>query len=157
MLRSRTNRLALALQLALVFALACIAAAAATAPQAQASEGHWRHHRVGLADATTAPTYLVYLWPHGSVTYSSGRDGWNCRKGQRLPDGSTLKRNGWFSDVSAYAWNGTAIGAQVDYDDYDAWSVRSYWHGAHGHVTFDGITFYNGSNVPVLVAGWCER
>lgn len=139
-----TNRIARSIQAVVIAALLAIAVSAAIAPDAHAGEGTWKAHRVGLGDALTPPTVLHYLRPHRSITYTHGRDGHNCPRG------------GWFSDVSAYAWNGTAIGAQVDYDDYDAWSVRSAGHGAHGHVTFDGITFWNGSNVPVLVAAWCE-
>lgn len=95
---------------------------------------------VSLADASTAPTYLVYLWPHASVTYASGHAGYNCRGG------------GWFSDVSAYTWRGAAVGAQHWNRAHDL----IYWRTRNGRVTFDGITFYNASRSPVLVAGWCE-
>jgi hypothetical protein len=120
-------------------ALACVLSIGlAFAGSALASEGTWHANRVGLGDATTAPTYLVYLRPHGSVTYSVGSDGHNCPRG------------GFFTDVSAYAWNGTAIGAQFHTNDHD------YWRGYRGRVSFDGITFHNGTHRKVLVAGWCD-
>lgn len=99
---------------------------------------------VALTEARSAPTYLVYLWPHGSVTYATGNDGHNCPG----------KRGGYFSDVSAYAWNGSALGPQR-WDDIGAY----YWHVPHHHgrVTFDGSTFNNESRYRVLVAAWCER
>lgn len=87
-----------------------------------------------LGDARTPPTELAYLQPHASVTYAHGRSGYNCQP------------RGWFSDMQAYRWNGSAMPAQRRTRDGYRW----------GRVTFDGITFRNGSRAPVLVAGWCE-
>lgn len=111
---------------------------------------------VGLGDAERPPTYLVYLYPHGSVTYASGRDGWNCIKH------GDVTHDGYFTDVSAYSWRGRAIGPQR-WDENGKYSSSGapsdYWYVRDHHagkVTFDGITFENHSRVPVLVAGWCE-
>lgn len=91
---------------------------------------------VSLADASYPPTYLVYLYPGASVTYAD--------HGENCPGG------GFFSDVSAYQWNGHAVGRQHHTELSDYWPTKS------GRVTFDGITFRNRSHRPVLVAGWCE-
>lgn len=103
---------------------------------------------VALSDAAVPPTYLVYLWPHGSVTFAR-ETGRHRRAADNCP------RGGYFSDVSAYAWNGAPLAPQR----WDRIGVY-YWqlgHGHHGRVTFDGITFRNESSRKVLVAGWCER
>jgi hypothetical protein len=96
---------------------------------------------VSLSDATAAPTYLVYLWPGGTVTYAD-RHGENCPSG------------GYFSDVQAYHWNGSAL----PYGQ--RWSARlgvQYWRNEHRRlVTFDGVTFANRTRASVLVAAWCE-
>lgn len=97
---------------------------------------------VSLQDARVAPTYLVYLWPHGSVTYARGSDGHNCQHG------------GFFSDVSAYTWKGGELSDQH-------WSKHrqlAYWHDDKGkRVTFDGITFRNHTRARVLVGAWCGK
>lgn len=99
---------------------------------------------VALSDATIAPTEMVYLYPNASVTYADGR-GYNC------PD-----HKSWFTDTSAYQWNGKAMGPQhqskgSNYFDY--WVRPGH---PHQRVTFDGITFRNHTKIGVLVAGWCE-
>src|SRR4051812_9002386 len=75
---------------ALVLAIVATIVGSAMASPAHASEGTWHAHRVGLGDATSPPQELVYLYPHGSVTYARGHDGHNCPRG------------GFFTDVSAY-------------------------------------------------------
>lgn len=91
---------------------------------------------VSLSDSVYPPTYLVYLYPHASVTFADVK-GYNCPHG------------GYFSDVSAYSWHGRALGAQRHTTLLDSWRNRT------GRVTFDGITFRNASRSYVLVAGWC--
>lgn len=112
-----------------------------SASQAHAS-GRPVGHAVSLSQARSAPTYLTYLWPHGSVTYARGSDGHNCQHG------------GYFSDVSAYTWKGTQLSDQY-------WSKRGlfyFWRDDKGkRVTFDGITFRNHTRGRVLVAAWCEK
>jgi hypothetical protein len=95
---------------------------------------------VSLGQAETPPTYLTYLWPNGHVTYARGHDGHNCPRG------------GFFTDTSAYRWNGGALGPQRWNRDH----TLTYWRGYKGNVTFDGITFTNTTRAKVLVAGWCE-
>lgn len=96
---------------------------------------------VSLSDALSPPTELVFLYPHASVTYAYGREGYNCPREGR-----------YFSDVSAYNWRGDAIGAQRWNRDHTV----TYWRNRTGRVTFDGITFRNDSRQFVLVAGWCD-
>ena len=96
---------------------------------------------VSLSAALSPPTYLVFLYPHASVTYAYGREGYNCPREGR-----------YFADVSAYAWNGSAIGAQRWTRD----RTVTYWRNRTGRVTFDGVTFRNASRQFVLVAGWCD-
>lgn len=98
-----------------------------------------RARPVALTDATSAPTMLRLVRAHGAYTPAQ------CGHGA------------FFSDVSAYRWNGKALGHQT-------WSEHApvggglayYWTARHGRVWFDGATFYNHSSATVLVAGWCE-
>ena len=137
--RSRSMRRAVAaIFAALLLTVALTAVAYGTAHAATPTP-----RAVSLSEAEVAPTYLVFLYPHASVTYAHGRYGYNCPRG------------GYFSDVSAYQWNGAALAPQRwDRIGVDYWN---YGHGHHGRVTFDGITFRNEGSRPVLVAGWCER
>lgn len=100
---------------------------------------------VALSDATFPPTEMVYLYPGASVTYAYGVSGYNC------PD-----HKSWFTETSAYQWNGKALGPQhrsksSNYFDY--WVRPGH---PHQRVSFDGITFRNHTKIGVLVAGWCE-
>lgn len=107
---------------------------------------------VELSDARIAPSKLAYLKPGQDRTYAHGVEGWNC------------PHRTWFSDVSAYHWDGSALGPQR----FDARALkyvwrntvqrarRSHWRSVKGQVTFDGITFHNRTGQPVIVAGWCE-
>lgn len=90
---------------------------------------------VSLSDATYPPTYLRYVYPHRSVTRTR-----QCG------------RDGYWSNVSAYKWDGSALGAQ----QWDRRNLRYQWRSLYGRVTFDGITFTNSTRYPVLVAGWCD-
>lgn len=94
---------------------------------------------VELSDARVAPSTLDYLKAGRSRTYSRGKQGHNCK-------------HGWFSDVSAYHWDGSALAPQRWNRDHTV----TYWRSVKGRVTFDGITFRNLTDRPVLVAGWCE-
>lgn len=100
---------------------------------------------VALSDATYAPTTLVLLHAGDAVTVAD-RFGYDCH---------TRNGRGYFSDVSAYKWNGRALGAQR----WDSVDMVYYWRIPHTRgqsVRFDGATFYNDSRHSVLVAGWCE-
>lgn len=123
--------------LTLVYAVLMVAAAILAGSLLGPTLGHAAEHRsVALTDATIPPTYLTYLWPRARVTYAP-----NCQP------------SGYFSDVSAYRWDGRTLGPQRWNRDHD----RTYWRDpSGGRVTFDGITFRNHTNHPVLVAGWCE-
>ena len=97
---------------------------------------------VELSDARVPPTVLAYVGPHDSITFASENDGYNCPAS-----------NAWFSEVSAYRWNGGALGDQHRSAFLDWWVRPGH---PHQRVTFDGITFRNHTRIPVLVAGWCE-
>lgn len=116
-------------------ALACFAcvSSAVAAPRA-----------VRLSDARTAPTHLALLAPHARTTL----DDWQC--GRAPVNGSASDR--YYSDTSAYGWDGHALGAQRWTRDHTV----TYWRTRTGRVTFDGVVFRNHSRRAVLVAGWCE-
>jgi hypothetical protein len=115
-----------------ILSAACIVGAGIVASDAMAAA-----RPVALADASTPPNTLRYVMPGQHVTYPI-----QCANG-----------SGFWSDVSAYRWNGKPLGAQ-------RWSrsaLRWVWDDPRGgRVTFDGITFRNRTRSPVLVAGWCE-
>lgn len=104
------------------------------------------HRAVSLADASAPPTVLAILRPHHAYMPAADWQGRPCGLGGR--------RHGYFSDVSAYRWNGSALGPQR-WDDIgvDYWQLG---HGRHGRVTYDGLMWRNESRATVLVAGWCE-
>lgn len=93
---------------------------------------------VALSDATWPPSALRLLYP--GQTWTVARDGTPCPRG------------GYYGDVSAYRWNGSALGAQTWTADHQV----TYWRATRGRVTFDGVTFRNRTRDPVLVAGWCQ-
>jgi hypothetical protein len=85
---------------------------------------------VTLDDASYPPTFLVYL-----------------NAGQRshdIPQGC--------SDLSAYRWNGKALGPQ----HWNRMHDRILWSTRKGRsVVFDGLSFENRTRLPVVVAAWC--
>jgi hypothetical protein len=89
---------------------------------------------VRLTDATVAPSWLRLVQPHRSAA---------------IPLGCAYR----LSDVSAYRWNGHALGAQRWTADH----LVTYWTTRHHRrVTFDGRTFRNRTRSAVIVAAWCE-
>lgn len=96
---------------------------------------------VSLSDASAPPASLVYLYPGASVTLAHARTGYTCAPAGR-----------YFSDVSAYRWDGSALGPQR----WEARALRYVWRDHAGRaVTWDGATWRNHTGAPVLVAGWC--
>jgi hypothetical protein len=87
---------------------------------------------VPLGEASRAPSYLRLLNPGRTTTVLH-----QCRHG------------GYWSDINVYRWNGAAYAEQR----WNADQTVMSW----GRASFNGITFSNRSNVPLLVAGWCER
>lgn len=129
-----TTALVIALALTEVGAIQTAGSFASSAMQARP---------VALAQATTPPTEMVYLYPNASVTYADA-NGYNC------PD-----HRSYFVETSAYQWNGKALAGQR----WNADHTVSFWtRPGHPHqrVSFDGITFRNRTKTGVLVAGWCE-
>jgi hypothetical protein len=110
--------------------LTALAIAVLSAPAATASSEP-QARPVTLRDARVAPSYLHLVQPGRSVTRTHQCD-----------------RGGYWTELSAYQWNGEALPAQRWNADHD----RMSW----GRVTFDGITFRNHYSQPVIVAGWCE-
>lgn len=101
---------------------------------------------VSLADAHVSPSMLRYVFPGHTFTPRTDAQGHPCHAHGRA---------GFYSDVSAYRWNGSALGPQ-------RWNARAlvyYWHarGDAGAAVYDGLSFRNDTYAPVLVAGWCER
>jgi hypothetical protein len=107
--------------------LAAVVLAAAILPASASAQPVAR--AVELSDATAPPRFLQYVKP-GAVSRSVPR----CT-----------------SEVSAYKWDGNALGPQRQ--DFDGWS---YWDGPRGQVWFDGIGFVNLTRKPVIVAAWCS-
>ena len=90
---------------------------------------------VALTDAHYAPTTLAYMYPHTSITLAD----------------AACPRGGFYSDVSAYRWDGRALSAQTRV------ASRHVWRDSRGHaVTWDGATVRNHTNTRVIFAGWCE-
>ena len=126
--------------------LLAIAILALVADRAFADTPHARP--VALTDALRPPTVLYYV-P-------------GVRVPARLPHAASSPAvrclDGVFpTDVSAYTWDGLALGPQRWNRAHD----RTYWNvkrGAYvaGRVVYDGDRFWNYSRLPVLVAGWCE-
>lgn len=100
---------------------------------------------VSLSDASYPPTVLHYIQPGKGWTPRHDREGRTC--------GLRSHRRGYFSDVSAYRWTGRALHAQRWNRDH----TETFWidHDDFA-VTYDGLTFFNDTPAPVLVAGWCE-
>ena len=112
-------------------ALAALLTAAVVAPGLAPGQGR----AVALTDASGPPTWLRLLAP-GKATH----------RPRQCPGGA------FYSDVHAYRWDGRALGPQRWNTDHD----RQTWRGVRGRVTFDGVSFHNGTRRPVLAAGWCE-
>lgn len=89
---------------------------------------------VSLSDAATMPTVEHALRAHRSVS---------------VPLWCAFN----LTDVSAYYWDGSALGAQRWTSDHTV----TYWRAKRGRVTFDGLTFRNRTRATVLVAVWCAR
>lgn len=102
---------------------------------------------VSLSDARIAPSWVAVVKPGRFVTPPTNRKGQPCkgRKGRRA----------FFSDVSAYTGTGGALGPQYDTTSYGDPFIA--WDSPRGgSVGYDGLTFYNATEAPVLVAGWCD-
>jgi hypothetical protein len=106
-------------------AILCVASLASATAQAQPPS-----QPVALRDAIVAPDYLRIIKPGRSVTVRNQCHG------------------RYWSELSAYRWNGEALPGQRWNADND----RTYW----GRVTFDGITWTNHYGSAVMVAGWCS-
>jgi hypothetical protein len=102
--------------------LALAALAAAIPASAQAAP-----RAVELSDASIAPTFLKYVHPGGTAN---------------VPCDPT--------DVSAYRWDGNALGAQRKSAGWDYWQART------GRAWYTDRVFLNLSKRPVIVAAWCD-
>jgi hypothetical protein len=89
---------------------------------------------VSMSDATYPADFHARVRPGASVTVER-----QCGAG-------------FFTETSAYRSNGGALAGQR----WTADETLTYWRGRHGRVTFDGVTFKNGTRAPVVVAGWCS-
>lgn len=131
------------------FFLACLCSAAMTIgivwAGCAASDAMAQARPVALADAHSAPSMLHYVQAGRYFTPNTDAMGRPCKR--------TAQARAYYSDVSAYAWDGSALGAQRR----NARTLLTYWHrpGSAGAVTYDGLTFHNDTYAPVLVAGWC--
>lgn len=96
--------------------------------------------------ARVAPTYMIVLHAGKSATFADA-DGYSC------PARDSGKRS-YPSDVSAYRWDGSALGAQHWNKDQtlQVWDVPRH----RTYVSYDGATFFNHTHRSVLVALWCE-
>jgi hypothetical protein len=112
---------------------------------------------VTLKQAKVEPDWMVMvpgISVRGGVTHFSRVTPSVDRQGRpRICDRQTGRR-GYFADVQAYRWNGDALGAQ----NYSERLAVAYWRDdqAGGRVVYDGVTFVNRTDSPVLVAGWCD-
>lgn len=74
------------------------------------------------------------------------------RPGQRLTIEHQCARGGYFTEFSAYRHDGSALGPQ----NWREGRTLVYWQGAHGRVTFDGVTWRNETRATAVVKGWCS-
>jgi len=108
------------------------------------AHAHTRDARpVTLSMARVEPTWLV-LVPGMDVRHGRVRFHRVTHAATPCPHG------GYFSDVSAYRWNGSALGGQHET------RMRVSWRDTRegGRVVWDGVTFTNRTTRAVLVAGW---
>lgn len=92
---------------------------------------------VMLGEAKVPPERVFYLYP-GTTHYLTTRQ---CGR----PDT-------FYVETSAYRWNGGPLEGQR----WNGLHDRTYWPDTFGgRVTFDGVRVYNGTQSPVLFAGWC--
>jgi hypothetical protein len=122
--------------LALVIALAVAAPATASA------------RPVSLSQANYAPDWMVLVQGDSAATPAVDR------KGQPRICKTITGRSGYFADINAYQWYGSALDSQ----HVNRRNGFLYWRDRQGggRVTFDGFTFRNHTTEPVLVAGWCD-
>jgi hypothetical protein len=91
---------------------------------------------VSLDDAAVAPSMLYYLGPGERIMVPEPQ----CKHGS------------YFTDISAYRWNGHALSGQQWTKD----NLLTYWSARSGRrVTYNGIAFRNHTHGHVIVAGWC--
>jgi hypothetical protein len=109
--------------LGIVFLIVAVLAIAADAALAQTPRP------VNLTNSSYPPDFLEYVQP-----------------GERSSDVPKCT-----SDVSAYRWNGRALGAQHS----NTMGDRIVWNGQRGRAVYDGMSFENRTHRPVLVAAWC--
>lgn len=122
---------------ALLFLLACVVCSAVLTFDARdaSADSHPVAHPVSMADATYPADFHARLRPGASVTVDN-----QCGHGD------------FFSEFSAYRSDGGALAGQRWGQD----GTLVWWSGRHGRVTFDGITYKNGTRATVIVAGWCS-
>lgn len=134
---------AVSITLATVLILASTASLSATLRTADASTGA---HAVSLADASFRPDRLAYVRSGQSVTFRR-----QC--GGRVDVRSHHWTRDYFTEISAYRWNGARLSPQMWSADQTltVWVTQNY-----RPVTFDGLTFRNGTTSTVIVAGWCS-
>lgn len=110
--------------------------AASTATLSAMAAGATPQPRVVPASAATVDAdFSASLRPGGVVTVDH-----QCAHG------------GWFTEYQAYRSDGGALGPQRRSSD----GRLRFWAGRHGRVTFDGVTFRNGTRARARVAGWCS-
>ncbi len=115
--------------------IATIITAAALAGAAAAPADASYPRAVSLSDASSAPSFLHLVKPGRSYLTLT-----QCRG------------DSYFSDTSAYRWNGQQLSAQR----WDRDRTITFWRDRRGgRVTFDGIVWRNRTHRSVLVAGWC--
>lgn len=105
---------------------------------------------VALSEAD-APTWVAIVPARGHATPRTREaTGQPCA---RTAHGRTYY--GYATDAQTYGPTGAPYAAQR----WDAREAVWYWH-AHGRtraVSYDGLTFFNPTRAPVLVALWCEE
>jgi hypothetical protein len=131
--------IAFALILVSVVLLVCAPADASTASPTKGS--------TSVPDALTLPARAVSLdmatAPPRFLRMVRPNRGWYAQR---------QCGRGRFSDVSAYRWDGRALGAQQRTSDVTYWTHPI----GGGQVTYYRGVFMNRTNHTVLIVGWCE-
>lgn len=112
--------------------LVTLAAALTLAPAVHAAP---HPQAVSLSQASREPDVLVYV-----------------KAGRRHVLGRPCHGH-VVTEVSAYRWDGSALGSQRWNRAHDAMRWHDGWEG--GNVWFNGLSVRNRTARPILFAGWC--
>ncbi len=115
---------------------AAILSLSATALSAELAHAERLPRAVSLSDATHAPRSAFFVFP-----------------GETIIGKVQCPRGHFWTETSAYRWDGSALSAQR----WNRLHDRTFWRDSRGgRVIFDGVAVHNGTRAPIIFAGWCS-